>query len=79
MHRLLLLVVLAVTACSQATATRVDNRTFRIEGPSIAGGSDVPNRRLAERACPKGFRILDESRHKEDLDGVTTTWTIRCL
>ena len=85
MHRfvrsaLLVLALSALTACSQSHADRVDDRTFRIEGPEVPGGSDAPNRRLAEQLCPRGFRVLEESRGKSQADAqIATNWTIRCL
>jgi hypothetical protein len=36
-----------LAACSQSYASRVDERTYHIEGPEVPGGSDAPNRRLA--------------------------------
>ena len=70
----------ALAACTQSVASRIDERTFRIEGPQVPGGSDAPNRRLAEKLCPKGYRVLEESRHKVDQDAqLATTWTVRCL
>ena len=81
----LLLVALLLAACTESTASRIDDRTFRIEDPGISGGSDAPNRRLANRLCPKGFRVLDSESHKGGPDRVTddqnttTIWTIRCI
>ncbi|MGE5270528.1 MAG: hypothetical protein ACM3JG_12750 [Thiohalocapsa sp.] len=87
--RLLLLVALALTpllaACTESTASRVDERTFRIEGPPIASASEAPNRRLASRICPKGYRVLNSETHKGGPDRATdedqsmTIWTIRCI
>jgi len=77
-----LLAVLALAACTEASAYRVDYRTFRIEGPGVPGGSDAPDRRIAGRLCPEGYRILDkfENRAYHDEPGsVSTNWTIRCL
>jgi hypothetical protein len=71
---------LALTACSQSVASRIDERTFRIEGPEIPGGSDVPNQRTAAKICPRGYRVLDESQHRGEFQtGFATVWTIRCL
>jgi hypothetical protein len=81
----LILAILALAACSQATVSRIDSRTFAIQGPGVPGGSDVPNRRLASRVCPNGYRVLtkDVRRHTpdgaSDEPGVFTNWTIRCL
>jgi hypothetical protein len=77
-----LLVVLstALAACSQSVASRIDERTFRIEGPEIPGGSEVPNQRMAAKVCPRGYRVLEESRRKGEFQtGYSTFWTIRCL
>ena len=79
MRPLVLLALLALAspslvACSQSYASRVDDRTFRIEGPEVPGGSDAPNRRLADKLCPRGYRVLEESRRK-----IQTFWTVRCL
>ena len=86
MRPLLLLAVVLLAACTEATASRVDDRTFRIEGPGVPGaGSETPNRRMANRLCPKGYRVVDSESHKggpnratDNLD-VTTIWTIRCI
>lgn len=78
-------VLLALAACTQATASRIDARTFKIEGPGIPGGSTVPNQRLAVRLCPNGYRVVDSvTRHNtpdgyRDETGDFTNWTIRCL
>ena len=89
MRAVLLLLTLAVlAACSEASASRVDDRTFRIEGPGIPGGSDAPNKRLATRMCPHGYRLLGSENNKGGPDratympgdnSTTTVWTIRCL
>jgi hypothetical protein len=77
---LLPLALLALTACSESQASRIDYRTYRIEGPPMAGGETGPNRRLANRLCPNGFRVLDESRSREEPQaGVSTLWTIQCI
>jgi hypothetical protein len=84
----LLFAAAVLAACSEASASRVDERTFQIEGPGIPGGSDAPNKRLASRMCPHGYRVLDSARHQGGPDrasympgdsGSTTVWTIRCL
>jgi len=70
----------ALAACSQSVASRIDERTFRIEGPEIPGGSNVPNQRTAAKMCPRGYRVLDESQHRGEFQtGFATVWTIRCL
>ena len=90
MRRLLLAAIVllapAALACCTANsfATKIDDRTFRIEGPGVPGGVEAPNRRMAERVCPGGYRVLDSTRHKEGgLDGsdaaISTDWVIRCL
>ena len=86
MRRLLLaatvLLAPAGLACCTANsfATRIDDRTFRIEGPGVPGGVEAPNRRVAERVCPGGYRVLDSTRFKRDPDeGTFTNWVIRCL
>jgi hypothetical protein len=84
----LILLVLVLAACTESSASRVDERTFRVEGPSMGIDTDAPNRRLANRLCPKGFRILDTATMKGGPDrahyeagdaGSTTVWTIRCI
>ena len=78
-------VLLALAACTQAAASRVDDRTFKIEGPNVPGGSDTPNKRLAARLCPNGYRVLDAITRRNTPDGYRdelgnfTNWTIRCL
>src|SRR5206468_8351584 len=62
MRPLVLLALLALAspglvACSQSYASRVDDRTFRIEGPEVPGGSDAPNRRLADKLDRKSTRL----------------------
>jgi hypothetical protein len=77
--------LLALAACTKATASRIDERTFKIEGPGIPGGSDAPNRRLAAQLCPGGYRVLDSATRIGTPDGYLqepgdyTNWTIRCL
>src|ERR1051326_7197787 len=50
---LLALASAGLVACSQSYASRVDDRTFHIDGPEVPGGSDAPNRRLAAEVCPR--------------------------
>lgn len=82
---ILVLAILLLAACTEATASRVDERTFRIEGPSMGVISDAPNRRVANRLCPKGYRVVDSESHKGGPDRAIdesdpmTVWTIRCL
>ena len=82
---LLLLTLLALAGCIQPTLSKIDSRTYKIESGGIPGGSDAPNRRLAEQVCPSGYRVLDQTSHQNTPDryrdepGVFTTWTIRCL
>jgi hypothetical protein len=82
---LLLLTLLALTGCTQPSLSKVDYRTYRIDSGGIPGGSDAPNRRLAEQVCPNGYRVIDETVHRntpdryEEEPGVFTSWTIRCL
>jgi hypothetical protein len=85
MRPILLLLLLPLAACTQATVNRVDDRTFQIQGPPVGVTSDVPNQRMASRVCPKGYRVLDTATHKGGPDRATdnsdsmTTWTIRCI
>ena len=78
----------ALTACAgnDSQMTRIDARTFKIESPEIPGGSDVPNKRLAQQLCPNGYRLLNADAHKggpdraiNDQQNITTVWMIRCL
>ena len=77
--------LLLLAACTEASVSRVDSRTFVIESGGIPGGSEAPNRRLAERVCPGGYRVVDQAVHRNTPDraadepGVFTNWTIRCL
>jgi hypothetical protein len=81
----LLVVVLALAGCTEATASRIDNRTFEIDGPGVPGGSPAPDERMAARVCPNGYRVLNEVERRNTPDGyseesgVYTNWTIRCL
>jgi hypothetical protein len=76
---------LLLAACTEATASRVDDRTFKIEGPGMGIVSDAPNKRLAGRLCPKGYRVIDSTSQKGGPDRATddqdtmTIWTIRCI
>jgi hypothetical protein len=82
---LLLLLTPLLAACTEATASRVDERTFRVESPPMAGNSEAVNRRLANRICPKGYRVVESESHKggpdraTDADLPVTVWTIRCI
>jgi hypothetical protein len=82
---LLLVVALALSGCIQPSLSKIDYRTYKIDSGGVPGGSDAPNRRLAEQVCPNGYRVLDESVHRNTPDrardepGVFTTWTVRCL
>jgi hypothetical protein len=85
MHRFLiafLLMSAGLAACTamQSSATKVDDRTFNIEGPGVPGGAEAPNRRMASRVCPGGYRVLDSTNFKRDQgEGTYTNWVIRCL
>jgi hypothetical protein len=85
MRFLLMIAMLALAACTESSISRIDSRTFRIESAGIPGGSEAPNRRLAERACPAGYRVMDRTVHQgtpdraRDAPGIFTNWTIRCL
>jgi hypothetical protein len=86
MRYLLLIATLALAACSaESSVSKIDSRTFVIESAGIPGGSEVPNRRLAERVCPGGYRVLDKTQHQgtpdryRDEPGTFINWTIRCL
>jgi hypothetical protein len=36
--------------------------------------------RLAEKLCPRGYRVIEQSRGKPEPDAqIQTNWTIRCL
>jgi hypothetical protein len=82
---IVVLAALLLAACTEADATRVGDRTFRIEGPGLPVESSAPNRRLAERLCPGGFRVLSEQTRRNTPDGgrdepgMFTNWTVRCL
>ena len=85
MRPFILLIALLLAACTEATASRGDERTFKIEGPGRGIASDAPNQRLANRLCPRGYRVLDSESHRGGPDRATdstdimTTWTIRCI
>jgi hypothetical protein len=83
---ILLLAQTGLAGCAaRSQATKLDDRTFKIEGPGVPGGAEGPNRRLAERVCPGGYRVLDTQRYKEgsgefgDTSEIHTNWVIRCL
>ena len=79
------LAILMLAGCVEAAASRVGDRTFRIEGPGLPAESTAPNRRVAERLCPKGYRVIDQIARRNtpdgirDEDGIFTNWTIRCI
>ena len=79
------LALLLLAAFTEASVSRVDSRTFAIESGGIPGGSEGPNRPLAERVCAGGYRVVDQTVHRKPLDraseepGVFTNWTIGCL
>ncbi len=78
----LLLGFFALASCTamQSSATKVDDRTYKIEGPGVPGGAEAPNRRTASRICPGGYRVLDSTNFKRDPgEGTYTNWVIRCL
>lgn len=87
MRPLPLIVILSLAACSaESSVSKIDSRTFRIESAAIPGGSETPNRRLAERVCPGGYRVLDKEVHQNTPDrarevtgNTFSNWTIRCL
>ena len=86
MRYLVLLLAVVLAGCGeQSSATRINDRTWRIVSPEIPGGAEGPNRRLAQQLCPSGFRKLDEDAHKggpdraTDEQNITTIWTIKCL
>ena len=85
MRASLLIAALALAGCTESSISRIDSRTFLIESAGIPGGSEAPNRRLAERVCPGGYRVVDKTVHQgtpdraRDEPGVFTNWTIRCL
>jgi hypothetical protein len=77
--------MLLLAACTEAEAIKTGDRTFRIEGPAMGMSSDAPNKRLAARLCPNGYRVINSESHKGGPDRVTsdvdtmTAWTIRCI
>jgi len=85
MRALATLALLLLAACTESSVSRVDSRTFVIESAGIPGGSEAPNRRMAERVCPSGYRVMDKTVHQNTPDrardepGTFTNWTIRCL
>jgi hypothetical protein len=81
----LLIATLALAACTESSISKIDSRTYLIESAAIPGGSEAPNRRLAERVCPGGYRVVEKAVHRNTPDrardepGIFTNWTIRCL
>ena len=75
-----------LAGCIQPQVSRIDARTFVIDNGGVAGGSSAPNRRMAEQVCPNGYRVLDQTVHRNGPDLYRTErgfdwtfWTIRCL
>jgi hypothetical protein len=85
MRPLLVFAMLLLAACTSSSASRVDERTFRVESPAMAIGGDTANRHLAARLCPKGYYVVSSESHKggparaTDETEPTTVWTIRCI
>jgi hypothetical protein len=85
MRPLLLIGLLLLAACTQSAASRIGERTFRVESPAVAEGGTAANRHLASRLCPKGYYVIDSESHKGGLDRATdeqepiTVWKIRCI
>jgi hypothetical protein len=86
MRYLLPLVAIVLAACTESEASRIGDRTYRIDSPSVVGGVEGPNRRLAAQLCPGGYRVLTSESHKGGPDraiyddfGTTTIWTIKCI
>jgi hypothetical protein len=88
MCRILPLIAVAATlvGCTQATVSKLDYRTYKIQDSGVPGGSTAPDRRAASQICPSGYRVLNERErrntrdgHSEDTGQVFTEWTIRCL
>lgn len=85
MRPLLVLTLLLLAACTQSSASRVDERTFRVESPPMAAGGSTANRHLANRLCPKGYYVVNSESHNGGPDRATdeinptTVWTIRCI
>ena len=84
-RRLPMLALLALAACTQADASRIDAQTWRIAGPGLPSQTPLPNQRVAERVCPNGYRVIDEIVRRNTPDGhrdepgLFTNWMIRCL
>jgi hypothetical protein len=78
----LLLASAGLASCTtpQSSAIKIDDRTYKIEGPGIPGGAEAPNRRMASRICPGGYRVLESTNFKREVvEGTVTNWVIRCL
>jgi len=78
--------LLVLAACTESSATRVGENTFKIEGPQCFTCGDAPNKRLADRLCHgRGFIVLDQVSQKGGPDRATdstdpmTIWTIKCI
>jgi hypothetical protein len=86
MRALAILGLLLLVGCTESTASRVDERTYKIEGPPCGSCGDGPNARVAQRIChDKGYYVVDSDTHKGGADRATdstdpmTVWTIRCI
>ena len=78
----LLLASAGLASCTtpQSSAIKIDDRTYKIEGPGIPGGAVAHNRRMASRICPGGYRVLESTNFKREVvEGTVTNWVIRCL
>lgn len=63
------------------SADHADNRTYRIDSPTVPDASG-PGQRRGLKLCPGGFRVLtsEPGKASDATNGTsTTTWTIRCL
>ena len=84
MRPLLFLALLVVAACSEASISRVDSRTYTIESAGYPAAR-TPRTGGWPSGSAGGYRVVDQTVHRNTPDrardepGVFTNWTIRCL
>ena len=86
MRHLLVLGLLALAGCTEASATRVSEGTYTIESPPCFTCGTGTNERLATKVChDKGYYIVSSESHKGGSDRATdetnpiTVWKIHCI
>ena len=81
---LLGLTIAGLAGCAEPTASRIDDRTFLIDGPGRPSEFGAATQRIAERLCPRGYSILKRFGRSDAPDCISDelpmrgNWTVRC-